>query len=119
AGFIERYGLGAIHPGTTRLAPYVRRGWLSVAESPAALAAQLGLDARALEETVERYNAMAIQGVDADFGKGGSELNRFNGDPEHTPNPCMAPLDQGVFCALGIWPAEIACSAGLETDANA
>lgn len=119
AGFIERYGLGAIHPGTTRLAPYVRRGWLNVADSPAALAAQLGLDAGALRETVERYNAMALHGVDADFGKGESELNRFNGDPGHQPNPCMAPLDQGPFCAMGIWPAEIGCSAGLETDADA
>ena len=37
--------------------------------------------------TVARHNRFAETGVDVDFGKGETELNRFNGDPRHGPNP--------------------------------
>ena len=58
-------------------------------------------------------------GVDPDFGKGETELNRFNGDDTHKPNPCIGPLDTAPYYGLEIWPAEIAVSTGLSTDANA
>jgi predicted oxidoreductase len=57
--------------------------------------------------------------VDDDFHRGHSELNRFNGDPAVQPNPCVAPIDLSDLCAMEIWPAEIACSAGLSTDEDA
>ncbi|MGE5774385.1 MAG: FAD-binding protein, partial [Hyphomicrobiales bacterium] len=53
------------------------------------------------------------------FGKGETELNRFNGDASHAPNPCIGPLVAPPFYALAVWPADIAVSTGLATDANA
>jgi predicted oxidoreductase len=46
-------------------------------------------------------------------------LNRFNGDPEVKPNPCVARIGLGELYAMEVWPAEIACSAGLSTDEDA
>jgi succinate dehydrogenase/fumarate reductase flavoprotein subunit len=116
AEFIRKYGLGVIYPGTRRLAPYVKNGTLRVADTLEGLAHVSGIDAAGLVDTVRHYNADAVTGIDTEFGKGTTELNRFNGDPAHFPNPCMAPLEHGPFCAMPVWPAEIACSAGLETD---
>lgn len=119
AGFVRRYGLGHIYPGTRDLRAHERSGYLVRAGSPEALAAKLGLDPAALRATLARYNTHAARGEDPDFHKGHSALNRFNGDPEVTPNPCLAPIALDDLCAMEVWPAEIACSAGLSTDEDA
>ncbi|HKX09196.1 MAG TPA: FAD-binding protein, partial [Stellaceae bacterium] len=119
AGFVERYGLGAIHPGTRSLAPFERSGYLVCAPMIEGLARRISVDAAGLSDTIRRSNAYARTGVDLDFGKGETELNRFNGDPNHGPNPCLGPIETPPFCALAVWPAEIACSTGLATDEDA
>jgi succinate dehydrogenase/fumarate reductase flavoprotein subunit len=68
---------------------------------------------------VARHNGFAQTGIDVDFGKGETELNRFNGDDAHQPNPCIGPIETAPYYGLEIWPAEIAVSTGLSTDANA
>ncbi|MEK9720995.1 MAG: FAD-binding protein, partial [Quisquiliibacterium sp.] len=113
SGFVAKYGLGNVHPGTTDLSKAQDSGYLVVAGSLAELAQKLDIDPQALAQTVERHNALARQGKDIDFGKGESELDLFNGDPQHSPNPCLAPIASGPFVALAVWPAEIATSAGL------
>jgi succinate dehydrogenase/fumarate reductase flavoprotein subunit len=118
AAFVRRYGLGAIPPGTTDLRPWLARGYLVQAPTLDALAQALGLPAGALPATVARYNEGARRGEDPDFGKGASVFDRFNGDPAHTPNPCLAPIEAGPFCALTVWPGDAASSAGLVTDVH-
>ena len=118
AAFVRRYGLGAIPPGTTDLRPWQARGYLMQAPTLDALAQALGLPAGALPATVGRYNQGARRGEDPDFGKGASVFDRFNGDPAHTPNPCLAPIEAGPFCALTVWPGDAASSAGLVTDVH-
>lgn len=119
ADFVRKYGLGVIHPGTTNLTPHLREGEFVMAESIGALARKMGVDAEGLVATVQRHNLFADTGIDNDFGKGTTELNRFNGDPLHKPNPCIGALRKGPFCAMAVRPAEIACSTGLETDSYA
>lgn len=119
AEFVRKYGLGAIHPGTTNLTPFAQSGYIALAPTLEELARRIGVDAATLKATVARHNGFAATGVDADFGKGSRELSRFNGDPANTPNPCLAPIVKGPFCAVEVWPAEIACSTGLSTDADA
>ena len=85
-----------------------------MAKSPEQLAAKLGIDPAGFKATLERYNEQARRGVDEDFNKGHSELNRFNGDPAIKPNPCIGPVDIGDLYAMEVWPAEIACSAGSD-----
>lgn len=118
ADFVRRYGLGNLYPGTTDLRPAEREGYLVTAPTLAQLAERIQVPAEALQATVTRYNEMARQGRDLDFGKGDTELNRFNGDPAQRPNPCLRPIEQGPFVALAVWPAEIATSTGLQTNAD-
>jgi succinate dehydrogenase/fumarate reductase flavoprotein subunit len=117
--FLRRYGLGIVPPGLRDPGKFERNGYLSRSPSLAGLAAKIGVDAAQLEKTVARHNTFAETGVDTDFGKGETELNRFNGDASHRPNPCIGPIASPPFYALAVWPADIAVSAGLETDADA
>jgi succinate dehydrogenase/fumarate reductase flavoprotein subunit len=117
--FVRDYGIGLIRPGTRNLSRFLESGYLTRAGSLAALAQAIGIDAEGLQETVTRHNAFAHSGVDEDFGRGASPLNRFNGDADHKPNPCMRPIGPGPFFAVAVWPADLAGSAGLHTDENA
>ena len=119
ARFVRKYGLGAIHPGTRSLVAAEHRGYLVSAGTIEELAKRIAVDPAGLRETVRRSNEYARTGVDLDFGKGETELNRFNGDPLHGPNPCLGPIETPPFCAMPVWPAEIACSTGLATDEDA
>ena len=117
--FVNAYGLGAIHPGTRDLAPHEASGYITTASSIGELARKLGIDATGLEHTVARHNDFASSGIDLDFGKGSTELNRYNGDPAMPGNPCLKPIRQAPFCAMAVWPADISVSAGLVTDQEA
>lgn len=117
--FLTRYGLGHIYPGTRNFAPFLKSGYLVHGKSPQLLAHKVGIDPSGLTLALERYNEQAARGVDEDFHRGSSELNRFNGDPSVTPNPCIAPIGTSDLYAMAVWPAEIACSAGLSTDEDA
>lgn len=116
--FVHKYGLGAVHPGTRSLSAYERNGYLVLADTLDALAQRIGADPAGLRRTVERNNRFAVTGIDEDFGKGTTELNRFNGDPAVRPNPCIGSIGAGPYCAMAVWPAEIGCSAGLEADTH-
>jgi succinate dehydrogenase/fumarate reductase flavoprotein subunit len=117
--FIEKYGLGDIHPGTRDVTPFERSGYLVTGGTLEELAQKIGVPGPALAETVARHNRFAETGVDVDFGKGETELNRFNGDPAHGPNPCIGTLSVSPYHAMTVWPAEIAVSTGLATDVDA
>jgi succinate dehydrogenase/fumarate reductase flavoprotein subunit len=119
AAFIETYGLGIVYPGMRDLSGPLKSGYLKRGETLDELGARIGVDASELRATVTRYNAFAATGVDVDFGKGETELNRFNGDESHRPNPCIGPIARAPFYAVKLWPAEIAVSTGLSTDADA
>ena len=118
AHFVQAYGLGVIAPGTRDLAKYVKNGYVSVASTLDQLAATIGIDPVRLSSTIKQANQDALLGHDSAFGKGSTEVSRFNGDPEHLPNPCLATISVAPFCALSIWPADAATSTGLETDAD-
>ena len=117
--FIARYGFGDIHPGTRDLRAFERSGYLVTAPTLDDLARKIGVAPAALAETVARHDRFAKTGVDVDFGKGETELNRFNGDASHQPNPCIGMLGAPPYHAIAVWPAEIAVSTGLATDADA
>lgn len=117
--FIRKYGLGAIFPGGSNLKSFENGDYVTRAGTLDALAAKIGVDAAQLRDTVARHNKFAETGVDLDFGKGETDLNRFNGDPAHQPNPCIGSLATPPFYALAVYPADIAVSTGLATDADA
>jgi succinate dehydrogenase/fumarate reductase flavoprotein subunit len=116
--FIADYGLGLVHPGTRNLKRFIDAGYLNEAGTIEALAQKIGVDAVELRQTIERYNRYAQTGVDEEFGRGASELNRFNGDASNKPNPCLRTIGPGPYYALAVWPSDLASSAGVRTDVH-
>jgi succinate dehydrogenase/fumarate reductase flavoprotein subunit len=116
---IRLYGMGAIGPAPLPLGRHLRNGYLLSARTWEELAARTGLEAAALKATIDRFNANAECGEDPDFGKGTDAYHRFNGDPRHGPNPCLAPLAQPPFYAMRLVPGDIGTFLGLRVDGRA
>ncbi|MGN6766085.1 MAG: FAD-dependent oxidoreductase [Rhizobiaceae bacterium] len=116
--FIGKYGLGLVLPGKGRLRKLLRAGYLVSAPTLDRLAKAIDVDRANLVESVERNNRFAQTGVDEDFGRGTSVMNRFNGDAEIKPNPCLGPIDEGPFYALKVKPVDLAGCAGLICDVD-
>ncbi len=116
AAFLRKYGIGLIHPGARNLKSFIASGYLIEAPTLSGLAQTIGVDPKGLEHTVDRYNTQAAQGLDEEFGRGSTDLNRINGDPEIRPNPCVRPIGPGPFYAVAVYPTDLASSAGLRID---
>jgi succinate dehydrogenase/fumarate reductase flavoprotein subunit len=116
--FISDYGIGLVHPGTRDLTRFIEAGYLFEGREIAGLAEKIGADGSALKRTIELYNRYAETGIDEEFGRGTSELNRFNGDPMNKPNPCLRQIGPGPYYAVAVWPSDLASSAGLRTDSR-
>lgn len=114
-----KYGLGAVLPFTVSLGATIASGYLARGSSIRALAEALGIEPAALEATVLRYNEDARTGVDRAFHKGNNAYGKYLGDAEHTPNPCMAPLERAPFYAVALYPGDLGTSAGLRTNVHA
>jgi succinate dehydrogenase/fumarate reductase flavoprotein subunit len=114
-----RYGLGAVRPFGLRLDSHLRSGYLFRARTLRELAARLDIDSEGLERTVARYNADARRGVDTQFGLGGDAYQRYLGDAQNLPNPCMRPIETPPFFALRLYPSDLGTAAGLLTDGDA
>lgn len=117
--FQRRYGLGVSKPFPFPTGPYRRSGYLKRAGSLVELAMQCGIDPQGLASTVAAYNAYAKDGADPQFHRGSTPYNRVQGDAQHKPNPCVAPLEDGPFYAVKLLPGSLGTFAGLVTDAAA
>ncbi|WP_233801699.1 FAD-dependent oxidoreductase [Paraburkholderia sp. HP33-1] len=113
---IRKYGLGYAKPAPVPLGPLLRNGYLSRGRTLAELARNAGLDGAALEATVKRYNADAVRGEDSEFGRGTTSFNRYLGDPEHEPNPCVAPIGDGPYYALKVEMGDLGTFDGITTN---
>jgi succinate dehydrogenase/fumarate reductase flavoprotein subunit len=113
---IRKYGLGHVKPAPLPLAPSIKSGYLISGNTLAELAQNIGMDAAAFEATVQRFNNDVPTGVDTEYGRGSTAYNRFHGDPEVKPNPCLAPIAKGPFYAVRVVPGSIGTFAGLRTD---
>ena len=71
-----------------------------------------------MTQTIARYNRYAETGIDEEFGRGTTELNRVNGDPVNKPKPCLRKIGPGPYYTVAVWPSDLASSAGLRTDAT-
>lgn len=114
---LRRYGLGAAHAFPARIGKHIASGYLRRAKTLSALARQCGIDAEALDRTVSAFNASAAHGQDPAFGKGSTSYQRYLGDAENKPNPCLRPLS-GPFYAVEIFPGDIGTSMGLNVTAR-
>lgn len=114
---LRNYGLGCVAPAPLPIGRHLRSGYLKRGATLAALAQQIGVEARVLETTIAEFNAHAKNGEDPAFGKGSKAYNRYQGDQALKPNPCVAPLEQGPYYAIKLVIGDIGTFAGLVTDA--
>jgi len=115
---LRNYGLGCVAPAPLPIARHLRSGYLKRGATMAELAQQIGIAPATLEATVAEFNASAKLGEDPAFGKGSKAYNRYQGDVLVTPNPCLAPLDNGPYYAIKLVIGDIGTFAGLVTDEN-
>ncbi|WP_423770611.1 FAD-dependent oxidoreductase [Pseudomonas sp. NLJ1] len=116
---MNRYGLGLARPKPVDNQALIDAGYLHRAPTAQTLAKAIGVDPQVFMQTLEQFNADARNGIDRAFGKGGNSYNRYMGDPQHTPNPCLAPLASGPFYAIRIHTGDLGSARGLVTNAQA
>ncbi|WP_419711257.1 FAD-dependent oxidoreductase [Pseudomonas sp. NFX224] len=121
--FRFNYAMGPLMPAQVMPDSRLRKQWLNSlyfkADSLSALAAQIGVDSVGLEQTVTRMNEFARSGVDTDFGRGSNIFDRYYGDSNVKPNPCLAPLSKGPYYAMRLDAGDIGTKGGLLTNEHA
>ena len=96
--------------------------WFQKADSIADLATALKIDPTGLAQTIQTFNANALNGVDPDWHRGKSDFDQVTaGDKSRTDlkNPALAPLVTPPFYGANIWPGTCGTNGGLQTNVNA
>jgi 3-oxosteroid 1-dehydrogenase len=116
SNFREKYPLGRFLP-TQDLPPALVKRAPSLRE----LATQLGIDVDGLEATVARFNELAAEGVDHDFGRGTYPwAAMMTGDAKKGGNPNLGPLEKPPFYGLPLRVVSAGINAaGLRVNAHA
>lgn len=116
--FLDRYGINGVPAGEPLPPGWLEGGWCHQAASIADLAARLGVDQARLSATIDQHNEACRSGKDP-FGRGTTAFDRFFGDPEVGPNPCLAPIAQGPYYALPVILSDLGTKGGLVCDPSA
>ena len=98
---------------------YFNSGLITKANSIEKLAEKANINVSNLTHTVEQFNRFAVTGKDLDFQRGDAAYDRYYGDPDVTPNPCLAPLDKAPFYAMRTDAGDFGTHGGLLTNTNA
>ena len=110
--------MGFAFPEPYPIGPLIRCGYLIVSPTIAGLAEKLSINPTTLENTIREFNRHAKEGSDPAFGRGANVYDKFLGDPSHSPNPSLAPVEHGPFCAVKMHPGDVSTVLGLSTDAH-
>jgi succinate dehydrogenase/fumarate reductase flavoprotein subunit len=116
---LRKYGLGMARPGMRSHRKLIESGYLVAADSIEHLANKIDVDAANLAATIDAANAAALSGIDTEFGKGSTAYNRYLGDADNKPNPCLGSIQSPPFYAMRVWPGDIGTATGLRTDHHA
>jgi 3-oxosteroid 1-dehydrogenase len=123
ATFRYKYPAGIFLPGQMQPDATLPKEWLDNvyyrADSLGALAAKIGVDAKGLADTVGKFNQYSTNGVDPEFGKGNTAIDRYYSDPHHKPNSCLGPVEKAPFYAIRLDAGEIGTKGGLVADEQA
>lgn len=119
----QKYPMGPVLPAGSGMPDafvpkHLWDNFIYKADTVEALAQKIGVNAEGLMESIARMNRFAETGVDADFGKGGNEYDRYYGDDKVTPNPCLAPVEAPYY-AVRIYPGDLGTKGGLQADDKA
>lgn len=121
--FRFHYAMGPLMPSQIMPDSRLPKDWMNSmvwkGESLDELAGKIGVDAAGLKATAERVNGFSASGVDEDFQRGGNVFDRYYGDMNVKPNPCMAPIAKGPFYAMRLDAGDIGTKGGLMTNERA
>lgn len=110
----ERYPLASFMPG----APLP--DWVAKAETLAEMASKIGVDAENLSTTISRFNELAEQLDDQDFGRGKIDYDRFYGDRSRDGAAAtLGGLTKAPFYAVEIGMGALGTNGGPKTNAQA
>lgn len=122
AQYRRKYPLGGLLPGSIAPDRKLPVEWIDSflyrADTIEALAAKIGVPGDALAASVARFNDGAKRGVDEDFHRGANVYAQFFGDPSHTPNRVLGPLEQAPFYAVRLDLGDLGTKGGPKTDEN-
>lgn len=110
--FREKYVVGTTMPEDPDPA------YLLKSDTLEGLAKLAGINAAGLVDTVERWNCFVIAGKDADFAKGQSAFDRYQGD-RSAPHPNLGSIETAPFYALPLHPGTLGTKGGPRTDQHA
>lgn len=114
--FLRRYGLGAVKPAPVPFRRWLANGYLTSGGTIEELAHRCGIDVAGLSATIRTFNRHAERGEDPEFHRGTTPYRKAQGDPDHRPNPCLAPITRAPFYAVKIMPGSLGTFAGIRTD---
>ena len=115
----NRYLFAGLFPRQPFPGRWYKMGTVKKAATVAELAAEIEVPAEALTATLERFNAFARSGDDADFRRGESAYDKYYSDPTVKPNPSLQVIDEAPFYAVKIVPGDLGTKGGLVTDERA
>lgn len=115
----NRYLFKDVAPTFVLPADWYNSGAVYKAWTLDALSTSIGVPPAALRTTVSRFNSLALNGDDTDFGRGDSAYDHYYTDPAILPNSCLAPLWLPPYYAFRIVPGDLGTKGGLRTDARA
>ena len=116
--WLDKYGFAGGLGGTEK----ATTDWIPSADTPAGLAAELGIPGDALAATIERFNANARELRDPDFNRGESAQDQWWGDPtlrDGTARASLGPLETPPFYAIEVFSGTLGTKGGPQTDTHA
>ncbi len=115
--YVDTYGFRVTAGGVGSEVP----SWVPRGQTLAELAEVLGIDADALEATIERWNELCLEGHDPDFGRGNSAFDCWWGDPHRKGrrDATLGPLARGPFYAYQIHSGALGTKGGPRVDPSA
>ncbi len=115
--YVERYGFRVMAGGHGGDVP----DWLPRGDTPAELAAAVGIDGEELERSIARWNEHCAEGHDPDFGRGDSAFDRWWGDPyrKGQRDATLGPLERGPYYAFEIHSGALGTKGGPRVDPDA
>lgn len=123
ARFRKDCAFGPLLPGMVmpdkKLPPEWFGDFLFKADTLEALAAQIGVDAAGLADTVRRNNEYAKTGVDPEFGRGNNAHDVYWANKAFGPNPCLVAIGKAPYYALKVWPGDTGTKGGPDVNENA
>lgn len=117
--YMGKYMLAGTMPGKKKPKAWSDENFLRSGDTIEALAANCGIDAKALKASVDRFNGFVRNGRDEDFQRGDRPYDRWTGDPLGTPSNTLGTIEQGPFFAVQMLPGDVGTYGGLVTDAHA